>query len=156
MNAKLLTAPFYTVERLMAADVDAIAAVYGIGPEIAQSVHDWFSVGANQTLVDRLKAAGLQLAGPPPAPADRPLPLAGKTFVLTGTLPHLTRPEAKAKIEAAGGKVTSSVSKKTSYVVVGAEAGSKLEKAEKLGLTLLSEAELLVLLDTLTAASAPE
>ncbi|MEO0757036.1 MAG: NAD-dependent DNA ligase LigA [Cyanobacteria bacterium J06648_16] len=156
VNAKLLTAPFYTVERLMAADVDAIAAVYGIGPEIAQSVHDWFSVGANQTLVDRLKAAGLQLAGPPPAPADRPLPLAGKTFVLTGTLPHLTRPEAKAKIEAAGGKVTSSVSKKTSYVVVGAEAGSKLEKAEKLGLTLLSEAELLVLLDTLTAASAPE
>ncbi len=151
VNAKLLTEPFYTVERLQAASVEDIAAIYGIGPEIAQSVHDWFQVGANQALVERLSVAGLQLSGPPPAVSDTPRPLDGSTFVLTGTLPTLTRADAKAKIEAAGGKVTSSVSKKTSYVVVGAEAGSKLEKAERLALTLLSEAELLALLESKTA-----
>ncbi|MEO0539405.1 MAG: NAD-dependent DNA ligase LigA [Cyanobacteria bacterium P01_A01_bin.105] len=147
VNAKLLTVPFYQVALLQAATPADIAAVYGIGPEIAQSVHDWFTVGANQALIQRLQTAGLQLAGPPPTLSDTPLPLADKTFVLTGSLPNLTRADAKAKIEAVGGKVTSTVSKKTSYVVVGAEAGSKLEKAERLGLTLLSESDLLALLD---------
>ena len=90
----------------------------------------------------------MQLAGTPPNPAPDVLPMAGKTFVLTGTLPTLSRREAKTKIEEIGGKVTGSVSSKTSYVVVGIDAGSKLARAEKLGIPCLSEDELLVLLQT--------
>jgi DNA ligase (NAD+) len=126
--------------------VDAISTVYGIGPEIAQSVYQWFRIHANQQLIARLKAAGLQLAAAPQDRHQADHPLRGKTFVLTGTLPTLTRPQAKAQIEAAGGKVTGSVSSKTSYVVVGEAAGSKLAKAEKLGITCLTEADLLALL----------
>ena len=148
VNAQLLTQEFYTVERLAAADPKAIEAVYGIGPEIAYSVHEWFQAAANQRLIERLKEVGLQLAGTPPDPAPEVLPMAGKTFVLTGTLPTLSRREAKAKIEEVGGKVTGSVSSKTSYVVVGIDAGSKLARAEKLGIPRLSEDELLVLLQT--------
>jgi DNA ligase (NAD+) len=146
VNAQILAQHFYTVALLAQADPDAISTLYGIGPEIAQSVHQWFQVTANQALIQALQAAGLNLAGPPPTDTVRPQPLAGKTFVLTGTLPTLTRNEAKSEIEAAGGKVTSSVSAKTSYVVVGADAGSKLEKAEKLGIPRLSEPDLLALL----------
>ncbi len=147
VNAQLLAQHFPTVEALAAAEPDAIASVYGIGPEIAQSVYQWFRVPANQQLVAQLKIAGVQFAADlTPAPDATPQPLAGKTLVLTGTLPTLSRHEAKAKIEQAGGKVTGSVSAKTSYVVVGAEAGSKLAKAEKLGVTILSEADLLNLL----------
>ena len=148
VNAQLLTQEFYTVERLAAADPKAIEAVYGIGPEIAYSVHEWFQAAANQRLIERLKEVGLQLAGTPPDPAPEVLPMAGKPFVLTGTLPTLSRREAKAKIEEVGGKVTGSVSSKTSYVVVGIDAGSKLARAEKLGIPRLSEDELLVLLQT--------
>ena len=148
VNAQLLTREFYTVERLAAADPKAIEAVYGIGPEIAYSVHEWFQAAANQRLIERLKEVGLQLAGTPPDPAPEVLPMAGKTFVLTGTLPTLSRREAKTKIEEIGGKVTGSVSSKTSYVVVGIDAGSKLARAEKLGIPCLSEDELLVLLQT--------
>ena len=148
VNAQLLTREFYTVERLAAADPKAIEAVYGIGPEIAYSVHEWFQAVANQRLIERLKEVGMQLAGTPPNPAPDVLPMAGKTFVLTGTLPTLSRREAKTKIEEIGGKVTGSVSSKTSYVVVGIDAGSKLARAEKLGIPCLSEDELLVLLQT--------
>ncbi|MEO0351917.1 MAG: NAD-dependent DNA ligase LigA [Cyanobacteria bacterium P01_A01_bin.15] len=148
VNAQLLTREFYTVERLAAADPKAIEAVYGIGPEIAYSVHEWFQAVANQRLIERLKEVGMQLAGTPPDPAPDVLPMAGKTFVLTGTLPTLSRREAKTKIEEIGGKVTGSVSSKTSYVVVGIDAGSKLARAEKLGIPCLSEDELLVLLQT--------
>ncbi|MGF1567255.1 MAG: NAD-dependent DNA ligase LigA [Nodosilinea sp.] len=149
VNAKTLAQQFPAVDALATATPDAIATVHTIGPEIAQSVAEWFSLPANQTLIERLQAAGLQLAttseaqdAPPPAG-----PLAGKTLVLTGTLPTLTRPAATELIEAAGGKVTSSVSKATDYVVAGEKAGSKLAKAEKLGIAILSEAELLEIRD---------
>jgi len=148
VNAQLLTERFANVEELAAVSAAAIEGVYGIGPEIAQSVSQWFRVPANQSLIARLKTAGLQLHSEVKSQniADINLQLAGKTFVLTGTLPTLKRDEAKNLIVKAGGKVTSSVSAKTNYVVVGEDAGSKLEKAQSLGVELLSEAELLELL----------
>jgi DNA ligase (NAD+) len=146
VNAQILTENFSTVESLANASVDAIATLYGIGTEIAQSVHQWFRVAANQTLIDRLRHAGVQLVGDAKATTMANLSLAGKTFVVTGTLPTLKRDEAKALIQNAGGKITGSVSAKTSYVVVGEDAGSKLTKAEELGIPLLSEAELLELI----------
>ena len=146
VNALSLTQQFSTVEQLAEAEPDAIADVYGIGSEIAQSLYQWFRIPANQTLISRLKAVGLQLASDVEiTAASSTQPLSGKTFVITGTLPTLKRDEAKALIQNAGGKVTDSVSKKTDYVVVGEEAGSKLEKAQSLGITCLSEAELLEL-----------
>ena len=147
VNAKTLTQAFPSVEALAAAHPETIAAVHTIGPEIAQSVADWFHLPANRVLIERLQRAGLQLAAEDSATESTPGLFTGKTFVLTGTLPSLTRTEAAAKIEAAGGKVTSSVSKATDYVVAGEKAGSKLEKAEKLGVTVLSEADLLALVD---------
>ena len=143
VNAQLLSEQFVTVAQLATAETEAIAAVYGIGPEIAQSVYQWFRVPANQNLIESLRAAGIQLAAQADTTAlGQPQPLSGKTLVLTGTLPTLKRSEAKALIEAAGGKVTSAVSKKTDYVVAGAEAGSKLEKAQQLGIPVLLEADL--------------
>ncbi len=146
VNAQVLSEQFSTVEKLAAAEPGAIAAVYGIGTEIAQSVYQWFRVPANQTLIERLKTVGLQLEGQDTGRPAGPSPLQGKTFVITGTLPALKRDEAKALIQQAGGKVTSSISAKTSYVVVGEEAGSKLEKAQELKITQLSEADLLQML----------
>jgi DNA ligase (NAD+) len=152
VNAQVLSQHFPTVEALASADPEAIAAVYGIGPEIAQSVCQWFHVPANQHLVEALTGRrGAVRRHHRSFSPQAPQPLVGKTFVLTGTLPTLSRSEAKAKIEQAGGKVTSAVSAKTSYVVVGAEAGSKLAKAEKLGIPTLSEPALLNLLDSAEA-----
>ena len=149
VNAQTLTEHFSAVEKLAQAEIDDIAAIYGIGSEIAQAVYQWFRVPANQTLIDRLQSAGLQFV----AETTQEAPgtgvaklLTGKTFVITGTLPTLKRDEAKERIQQAGGKVTDSISKKTDYLVVGEDAGSKLEKAEKLGITRLSEAELLELI----------
>ena len=151
VNAQTLTQKFTTVEQLAGASAANIEAVYGIGPEIAHAVYDWFHVPANQALIDRLKAAGLQLAAEVETPSAEsrsvPSPLQGKSFVITGTLPTLKRDEAKALIEKAGGKVTGSVSAKTDYLLVGEDAGSKLEKAEALGITQLSEAELLEMVE---------
>lgn len=143
VNAQLLAEQFPTVEQLATASPAQIEGVYGIGPEIAHAVAEWFQVESNQRLIDRLHQAGLQLE----APQDRtqqptPQPLQGKTFVITGSLPTLKRSEAKALIETAGGKVTGSVSSNTDYVVVGEEAGSKLDKAKELGIPQLSEAQL--------------
>ncbi|WP_293332078.1 NAD-dependent DNA ligase LigA [Microcoleus sp. CAWBG58] len=148
VNAQLLTERFANVEELAAASAASIEGVYGIGPEIAQAVYQWFRVPANQSLIARLQTAGLQLHSEVKSQnlAAQNLQLAGKTFVLTGTLPTLKRDEAKDLIVKAGGKVTGSVSAKTDYVVVGEDAGSKLEKAQSLGVKLLSEAELLELL----------
>jgi DNA ligase (NAD+) len=146
VNAQILAENFVTVEALVDARVDAIATLYGIGTEIAQSVHQWFRVPANQTLIDRLRQSGVQLVGDAKATTMANLSLAGKTFVVTGTLPTLKRDEAKALIQNAGGKITGAVSAKTSYVVVGEDAGSKLTKAEELGIPQLSEAQLLELI----------
>ncbi|NES97209.1 MAG: NAD-dependent DNA ligase LigA [Desertifilum sp. SIO1I2] len=146
VNAQTLAQQFPNVEQLSAASAAKIEGIYGIGPEIAQAVAQWFQVPANQTLIERLKAVGLQLAATASTSSPTTGQLTGKTFVITGTLPTLKRDEAKALIQNAGGKVTSSISAKTDYLVVGAEAGSKLEKAEKFGITQLNEAQLLELL----------
>ncbi|MEY2913705.1 MAG: NAD-dependent ligase LigA [Cyanobacteriota bacterium] len=148
VNAQLLTQRFTTVTELTAAKQSDIAGVYGIGAEIAQSVYQWFHTVANQTLISRLQAMGLQLANSPETKAVGEInqKLAGKIFVVTGTLPTLKRDEAKALIQKYGGKITDSISKKTNYLVVGADAGSKLEKAQNLGISQLTEAELLAML----------
>lgn len=148
VNAQVLTQTFPNVEQLAQASPEAIAAVYGIGTEIAQSVHQWFQTPANQVLIERLRALGLQLIGEVKIASPTQTAIAGKIFVVTGTLPTLKRDEAKALIQQAGGKITDSVSKKTNYLVVGEEAGSKLAKAQNLGIPLLSEADLLKLLET--------
>ncbi|MFH7029656.1 MAG: NAD-dependent DNA ligase LigA [Heteroscytonema crispum UTEX LB 1556] len=149
VNAQLLTERFKSVEELAQARQSDIEGVYGIGAEIAQSVHQWFRIDANQTLIERLKVAGLQFVETQDfaSAASGNQKLAGKTFVITGTLPTLKRDEAKTLIQKAGGKVTDSVSKKTDYLVVGEDAGSKLEKAQTFSITTLSEAQLLELLE---------
>jgi len=147
VNAQLLTEKFPTVEKLAQAKQSDIEGIYGIGAEIAQSVYQWFRIAANQTLIERLQAAGLQFVGEVSEIEDKNQKFAGKTFVITGTLPTLKRDEAKALIQKNGGKVTESVSKKTDYLVVGEDAGSKLEKAQSWGITQLSEAQLLELVE---------
>ena len=149
VNAQLLTERFTNVEELAAASAASIEGVYGIGPEIAQSVYQWFQVPANQSLIERLKTTGLQLqsAVKTQTTAENNLQIVGKTFVITGTLPTMKRDEAKDLIQKAGGKVTNSVSAKTNYVVVGEDAGSKLEKAQSLGIQQLSESELREMLE---------
>ncbi|WP_271252252.1 NAD-dependent DNA ligase LigA [Pseudanabaena sp. Chao 1811] len=148
VNAQTIADNFPNVELLASANKEAIASIFGIGEEIAQSIYDWFRKDINQHLVERLQGAGLRFMSEPKegkAIALNPN-IAGKTFVVTGTLPTLKRDEAKDLIKSAGGKVTDSISKKTNYLVVGAEAGSKLEKAQSLGVTCISEEELLQLL----------
>lgn len=146
VNAKILTDSFPSVEQLSKASVTQLESVYGIGSEIAQSVYDWFRVPANQTLIEQLQAVGLQFKNTT-QPATTQQTLAGKIFVITGTLPTLKRNEAKELIEKAGGKVTGSVSAKTDYLVAGEEAGSKLDKAIELRITQLSETDLLKLIE---------
>ncbi len=160
VNAKALARAFANAAALARAASDSpelITAVYGIGAEIAQSLQQWFATPANQQLLGQLEslgfslgATGPELAGPGAglgAAAGAETPLAGQTFVLTGSLPSLSRSAAQALIEAAGGRVSASVSKKTSFVVAGEEAGSKLGKAKTLGVPILTEADLLTLLD---------
>ena len=145
VNAKILAENFPSIEKLSRASFEAIEAVYGIGEEIAQSVFEWVRVPANQDLVKQLQTAGLQFSQTTSTEkGDRPF--LGKTFVITGTLPSLKRDEAKKLIEQAGGKVTGSISKNTDYLLLGENAGSKLAKAQKLGITQFSEPELLALL----------
>lgn len=143
VNAQTLTQQFPNIELLAKATPAKIEGIYGIGAEIAQAIFQWFQVPANQTLIERLKTAGLQLETSVTATSTSPQTLVGKTFVITGTLPTLKRDEAKNRIQQAGGKVSSSVSSKTDYIVVGEDAGSKLEKALELGISQLSEADLL-------------
>ncbi len=152
VNAQLLAQNFSSAEKLSQASFAQLESVYGIGEQIAQSVIDWFKIEANQLLIDRLEKAGLQLFDHRESAAiteQTNMILAGKTFVITGTLPSLKRNEAKDLIEKAGGKVTGSVSAKTDYLLVGEDAGSKLEKAQALGITQLSEAELLVMIEVI-------
>jgi len=144
-TAKELARHFGTLDAIMEADEEALLAVSDVGPIVAQSIRTFFDQAHNREVVEQLRACGV--TWPEGAPADAgPKPLAGKTLVLTGTLPTLGRDAAKDLIEAAGGKVSGSVSKKTHYVVAGAEAGSKLDKANELGVPVLDEAGLLELL----------
>ncbi len=138
-TAQFLAEHFGSMEALEAAGVEELQAVNEVGPRIAESIVEFFSIAANRKLVERLREAGLTLKG---QKKQRGTKLAGKTFVLTGTLAHFTRDEAKKMIEDAGGKVTGSVSKKTDYVVAGADAGSKLDKAKELGVKVIDEEEL--------------
>jgi DNA ligase (NAD+) len=151
VNAKALAKAFPSAADLAVSAAGApelITAVFGIGAEIAQSLQQWFATPANQLLLEDLERLGFSLAaGPEDLGAGPEAPLTGQTFVLTGSLPSLSRSAAQALIEAAGGKVSGSVSKKTSYVVAGEEAGSKLSKAESLGVAVLDEAGLLELLN---------
>jgi len=142
--AKLLADKFGSMEELMAASEDEIMAIPEIGPTIAKSVTTFFAQEQNRELVRKLKRAGVNMQLRKDKKSG--LHLEGKTFVLTGTLQGYTRTEAKEKIESLGGKVTSSVSKKTDYVVAGENPGSKYEKARKLGITILDEAEFNTLL----------
>ena len=127
------------MEALESAGVEELQDVNEVGPRIAESIVEFFSIAANRKLVGRLREAGLTLTG---KKNQRGTKLTGKTFVLTGTLAHFTRDEAKKMIEDAGGKVTGSVSKNTDYVVAGADAGSKLDKAKELGVKVIDEREM--------------
>ena len=144
-TAELLAEEFGTIDALQAATAEELERVEEVGPRISESILEFFSRPANVALVQALKDAGVEMTA---EKKIRSTQLAGLTFVLTGTLPTLTRDEAKKRIESAGGKTAGSVSKKTSYVVAGEEAGSKLDKAVELKVPVLDEAGLLVLLKT--------
>ena len=138
-TAQFLAEHFGSMEALQNAGLEELQNVNEVGPRIAESIVEFFGIAANRKLVERLREAGLTLSG---QKKQRGTKLAGKTFVLTGTLAHFTRDEAKRMIEDAGGKVTGSVSKKTDYVVAGADAGSKLDKAKELGVAVIDEKEM--------------
>jgi DNA ligase (NAD+) len=142
-TAQLLAEEFGTIDALMAASAEDLERVEEVGPRISTAILEFFARPANRALVQNLKDAGVDMTA---ERKRRTAQLTGLTFVLTGTLPTLTRDEAKEKIEAAGGKVAGSVSKKTSYVVAGEEAGSKLDKAQELKVPVLDEAGLLALI----------
>ncbi|MGA8274194.1 MAG: NAD-dependent DNA ligase LigA [Candidatus Sulfotelmatobacter sp.] len=138
-TAQFLAEHFGSMEALESAGIEELQNVNEVGPRIAESIVEFFGIAANRRLIERLREAGLTLTG---QKKQRGTKLAGKTFVLTGTLARFTRDEAKKMIEDAGGKVTGSVSKKTDYVVAGADAGSKLDKAKELGVDVIDEKEL--------------
>ena len=145
--AELLAQEFGSIQALATAPVEKIAEIPGIGPKIAESVHEFFSIPENVAVIERLRQAGVVLEEEK-AENELPQTLAGLTFVLTGTLEHFTRDEAGAQLKAMGAKVSGSVSKKTSFVVAGEAAGSKLTKAESLGVPVLDEAALQQILET--------
>jgi len=145
-TAKALARHFGKLDAIMDASEEALLAVADVGPIVARSIRTFFDQAHNREVVEQLRACGVTWPEGEPAPVAAQ-PLSGQTFVLTGTLPTLGREEAKALIEAAGGKVAGSVSKKTSFVVAGAEAGSKLDKARELGVAVLDETQLKELLD---------
>jgi DNA ligase (NAD+) len=139
--AKSLGRSFATLDQLRKATVEQLAETEDIGPVIAHSLLHWFKDSRNEKLLEKLRAAGLNFRSELYQPRPAEGPFLGKTFVLTGTLPNMTRDQATVRIESLGGKVTSSVSKKTDYVIAGNDAGSKLEKAQKLGVKILDEEE---------------
>ena len=151
-TAKDLARHFGSLDRLLDASVDELLQVNDVGPVVAQSIRTFFDQPHNREVVEQLRAAGV--SWPEGEPAERaPQPLLGKTFVLTGTFPTLKRDEAKAMLEAAGAKVAGSVSKKTDYVVAGEEAGSKLDKAQELGVAVIDEAQMLAMLSAGSGAA---
>src|SRR5262249_51427027 len=139
--AQALARSFGDLDDIANASEETLTAIEGVGPIIAQSIGTWFTIDRNRRLVARLRAARINLAGDPSTATVEAMDdsFAGLTFVLTGSLERRSRDEAAAEIAARGGKVTGSVSKKTSYVVVGESPGSKLTKAEQLGVPTLDE-----------------
>ena len=142
-TSQALSDAFGSLDELMNASIEDLTRINDVGPKVAETVFDFFQNERNRALIERLRKDGLTFTAEKRVTTDK---LAGLTFVLTGTLPTLTRDEAKEKIEAAGGKVSGSISKKTSYLVAGEEAGSKLDKAESLKVPILDEAALLAML----------
>lgn len=142
-TAETLAQEFGSMDTIMNAPTDELERVEEIGPRISQAIFDFFARPANRELIEHLKRAGVLMTAEKKQKTNQ---LAGMTLVLTGTMPNLSRDEAKALIESAGGKVSGSVSKKTSYVVAGEEAGSKLDKARELKVPVLDEAGLRALL----------
>jgi DNA ligase (NAD+) len=145
-TAKDLARHFGALDRVMDASVEDLLQVRDVGPVVARSIRTFFDQPHNREVVEQLRAAGVRWDEHDGAPPAATLPLAGKTFVLTGSLPTLTRDEAKALLEAAGAKVAASVSKKTDFVVAGDAAGSKLDKARELGVAVIDEGGLRALL----------
>jgi DNA ligase (NAD+) len=146
-TARDLAAHFGALDPILAASREALLDVRDVGPVLAESIRDFLDEPHNRDVITALRKARVHFPeGPPPRAADGPL--AGKTFVLTGTLPTLSRDDAKALLEAAGATVAGSVSKKTDYVVAGADAGSKLAKAQALGVVILDEAQMRALLES--------
>ncbi len=143
-TAELLAGAFGSMEAIAAAGREELEMVDEVGPKVAASIREFFENERNQALVERLRAVGVKMTA---EKKQRSAELAGMTFVLTGSFPTMSREEAKARIEAAGGKVSGSVSKKTSFVVAGEEAGSKLDKAQELGVPVIDEATLLAMLE---------
>lgn len=142
--AQILADTFGSIDALMAAREEDLQSIEGIGPEISRNIIEYFSIDRNRQVIEKLRRAGVRLTQRPEVSKAQPspAPLSGKTFVITGTLPTLSREEAKALIKRYGGKVTDSVSRKTDYLVVGESAGSKLDKARALGVPTLDEAQL--------------
>jgi len=149
-TAKDLARHFGSLDALMNASIDELLQVEQVGPVVAESVHTFFAQSHQREVVEQLRACGLSWAEGEGAATAASQPLAGQTFVLTGTLPTLSREQAQSLIEARGGKVSGSVSAKTHYLVIGADAGSKLDKARQLGIAQLDEAGLLALLQNAT------
>jgi DNA ligase (NAD+) len=143
-TAQILAETFGSLDAILEADEDALQQAEEVGPKVSESIRQFFHEPRNRELVERLRKAGLTFHHT--IRKKEGGALAGKTFVITGTLPNLAREDAKARIEAAGGKVTGSVSKKTDYVLAGADPGSKLDKANQLGIPVIAEPELLALL----------
>jgi len=142
-NAKILTQHFMNSKLLSQASIEQLEAIPGIGNEIAQSITHWFTIDAHLELLDRLANIGFSLENENIEIEQTITPLLAKSFVITGTLPNLSREQAKSFIEKYGGKVTEAISSKTDYLIAGEKAGSKLEKARNLGVVILNEAELL-------------
>ena len=143
-TGQFLAEAFGDLDKIAAADEDELQTADEVGPKVSRSIHQFFQEKHNHALIEKLRAAGFSFTHA--VKKREGGPLAGKTLVLTGTLPNLAREEAKQRIEAAGGKVAGSVSKKTSYVVAGEEAGSKLDKARELGVEVIDEAALLAMI----------
>jgi DNA ligase (NAD+) len=146
VNARNLAGQFRSMDNLIAASTEQIVETPGIGEVLAETIEQTLAEERTLELVERLRAAGLKMEEEGPLPGTEG-PLVGRTFVLTGTLPDISREKATEMIEAAGGKVTGSVSKKTDFVVAGAEPGSKLAKAESLGVDVIDKDALMALLD---------
>jgi DNA ligase (NAD+) len=142
-TAAILAAHFGDMKKLSSASQEELARIFEIGEVVAASIREWFDQKRNQKLLARLEAAGVAMEVSGAADETIPRIFEGKTFVLTGTLPTMTRDAAKAFIEIRGGRVSSSVSKKTDFVVAGEEAGSKLTKAEELGVKIIDENDLI-------------